>query len=250
MFFINYITKRKLSSKQKLNPSTLKNFQSKLILELIKAKLYLGLSLSSWNSKVKYGLEGIRNDFCVIDMRKTAEDLTLALGVVSKISRRKKVIVRKRRKKKLLSLKKSEILFVGFPETEQKNLKLLYKAKKHHYVNEEFWINGLLTNGSSFVTYRNNFLKNYSEQSEADKEIFFHHFEGILNLNRKPDLVFIYNHSKGIEIFKEANSLRIPVISFLNTSDDPTLVDYPVLGNFNYKDAGSLYYKLIKRFLK
>jgi ribosomal protein S2 len=44
--------------------------------------------------------------------------------------------------------------------------------------------------------------------------------------------------------------LRIPVISFLNTSDDPTLVDYPVLGNFNSKDAGSLYYKLIKRFLK
>ena len=126
----------------------------------------------------------------------------------------------------------------------------MYKVKKHHYVNEAFWINGLLTNGPSFVAYRNNFLKNYSKHNDIDKEIFFQHFEGILRMNKKPDLVFIYNHSKGIEIFKEAHSLRIPIISFLNTNDDPTLVDYPVLGNFDSKDAGALYYKLIKRFLK
>jgi len=114
MFFNNCITKRKFSSKQKLKIPTLKIFQSKLILELIKAKLYLGLPLSTWNSKVKYGIEGIRNNFCVIDIRKTAEDLTLALGVVSKISRQKKVIVRKRRKKKIIKFKKIRNSFRRF----------------------------------------------------------------------------------------------------------------------------------------
>ena len=252
MFYVNYnrILIRTFSSKQRSENLNAKNSYSKLVQELINAKIYLGSTVSDWNPKVKYGLMGIRTNFCIIDPRRTAVDLSLALALISKLTRKKKIKSRRYRKPVWKKFKKPRILFVGFPKSQQEICKALYKSKRHYYIEENYWVNGLLTNGGKFASYRNKFLKNYWKQEDKDKELFFQHFEGILDLNQKPDLVFIYNYSKGIDAFREANSLRIPVISFIDSSDNPELVGYSVLGNFNSKEAEELYLKLIKRFLK
>ena len=43
--------------------------------------------------------------------------------------------------------------------------------------------------------------------------------------------------------------MQIPVISFVNSSSNPSKIDYPVPGNFTSNNAGKLYYNLIKHSL-
>ena len=82
------------------------------------------------------------------------------------------------------------------------------------------------------------------------KKFFFQRFEGVLELNKKPDLILIYNHSNNVETFNEALELSIPVVSFLNTQNNSELVDYPIVGNFSSQKSGELFSSLVTRCLK
>ena len=213
--------------------------KSKLILDLMKNKTYLGPLKSNLNPNIRYGLIGVRNDFWVFDVMQIVADLSLVLKLISKVTKKRKN-------------RKGRILFVGFPESEHQSkfLKILYKSKKHYYVNNKSWTSGLLTNGISFTTYRNHFLQNLKTKSEKEKKSFFQKFEGVLNLNKKPDLILIYNHSKNLDAFNEAVLLKIPTISLVNGDSSIDKIDYPVLGNFNSLKNGELFYNLIRHCLK
>ena len=217
----------------KLKKRYKKKFDNVLLLDLIESKTYLGEPKFSWDPDIKHHLSGIRNNFCIIDTTKTMSDLKLALKLVSKLSK-----------------KSNKILFVGFPRGQVSFLKSFYKKQNHFYTKDSFWVDGFLTNGINFFSYKTNFLRNLKNKSEKDKTFFFQRFEGVLELNKKPDLIFIYNHSKNIEAFNEALHLSIPVVSFLSTENNSKLVDYPVVGNFNSQKGGKLFSSLITRCLK
>jgi len=85
---------------------------------------------------------------------------------------------------------------------------------------------------------------------KKEKIFFFEKFGGVLKLRKKPDLLVIYNHSKSLDALNEALKMKIPVISFVNSNDNPNGVSYPVPGNFNSVKAGVLYYNLLKIILK
>jgi small subunit ribosomal protein S2 len=56
-------------------------------------------------------------------------------------------------------------------------------------------------------------------------------YEGVVNLYRQPDALFIIGLNKEKTAFKEAKKSGIPVIAVCNTNCNPSLVDYVIPGN-------------------
>ena len=56
-------------------------------------------------------------------------------------------------------------------------------------------------------------------------------YEGVINLYRQPDALFIIGLNKEKTAFKEAKKVGIPVIADCNTNCNPALVDYVIPGN-------------------
>jgi len=56
-------------------------------------------------------------------------------------------------------------------------------------------------------------------------------YEGVINLYRQPDALFIIGLNKEKTAFKEAKKVGMPVIAVCNTNCNPALVDYVIPGN-------------------
>nr|CAG8476595.1 5886_t:CDS:2 [Entrophospora candida] len=56
-------------------------------------------------------------------------------------------------------------------------------------------------------------------------------YEGIVNLKKQPDCLFIIGLNKEKTAFKEAKKIGIPVIAVCNSNCNPQLVDYVIPGN-------------------
>lgn len=210
-----------------------KSIQNNFLLsDLIKSKIYLGLNKSTKDPAIFSYLLGIRHNFCIFDLNKIIKNLKRALKIILKINQSKKTI-----------------FFVGFPDCQKKKIINILNTKKHYHSSDESWVNGILTNGKDLFSYKNNFLKNLGLKKEKEKFFFYEKFGGLLNLNKKPDLIIIFDHSKNLDAFNEAFKMQIPVISFVNSSSNPSKIDYPVPGNFTSNNAGKLYYNLIKHSL-
>jgi small subunit ribosomal protein S2 len=113
------------------------------------------------------------------------------------------------------------------------------------YVNQR-WLGGLLTN---MVTVQKSIkrLKELAAMSTANdwegrpkKEIIrlererkhlMLNLEGIKDMNRLPDVVFVVDSSKEAIAVKEARKLGIPVVAVVDTNCDPDEVDHVIPGN-------------------
>lgn len=209
-----------------------KNKNQLLISNLITAKAYLGFNKSMWDPTIFPYLLGFRDQFCIFDLDQTTLTIKKSVKLISKVH-----------------YSNGNILFVGFPETEKHKLIKLCTLKNHSFISGESWVNGVLTNGQDLFFYKKTFLANFTLKNEKEKRFFYEKFGGILNLNKKPDLLVIYNHSKSLEALHEATKMNIPVISFINSSNNPEKVDYPITGNFMSKNGGKIYSNLIKHLL-
>jgi ribosomal protein S2 len=218
-----------------------------LLSELLRNKIYLGSNNIVRHPNAVGYLKGVRNKTYVFDVFQLVRDLQKALRVMYKVHS-VKFSLSKRGRMKVEPTKK--ILFVGFPENNENVLQNLCLNQKHFYVLNQEWVNGLLTNNESLSEYKRTFLKNLKAKTETEKRLFYQNFKGILKLHSLPDLVVIYNHSQNSHAFIEAKRMNIPVISFLNASDNPSVVDYPILGNFTSVIAGNFFCELIKGVLK
>jgi small subunit ribosomal protein S2 len=56
-------------------------------------------------------------------------------------------------------------------------------------------------------------------------------YEGVIDLNNKPDALFIIDLEQQQTALKEAKKMNIPVIAVCNTSSDPEPIDYVLPGN-------------------
>jgi small subunit ribosomal protein S2 len=199
---------------------------------LVKFKIYLGTSNKLWDPKMAQYLFGIRNGFCVFKLKKTLACLRKAMRIVSKIN-----------------FSKKKILFIGFPASEKSVLVPLFLYTGNSFTNDQFWFNGVLTNGKHFNICVNIFKEIALLKGKSDQLVFFNKFGGASFLKKTPNLVIIYNHSGSLEALKEASKMGIPIISFVNSDSSPEQSDYPIPGNFLLKSAGKFYSEIIKVFL-
>jgi small subunit ribosomal protein S2 len=113
------------------------------------------------------------------------------------------------------------------------------------FVNQR-WLGGLLTN---FTTIQRSLArlrdleametdgrydtlsKKEIAQLEKEKRKLQKNLEGIRNMSRLPDAVFVVDTRKEKIAVDEARKLKIPVIGVVDTNCDPDEVDYVIPGN-------------------
>ncbi len=196
--------------------------------ELLEAGVHFGHQTKSWNPKMKNYIFGQRNGIYIIDLQKTMRLFKDSLVFVEETIAQGK-----------------EILFVGTKKQAQDIIKDYAEKCEAHYVNQR-WLGGLLTN---FGVIRSSVEKliemdemkedgrwdllTKKEQSKMDKVFrkLTKNLGGIKTMTKLPGIMFVIDSTKEDIAILEAQRLKIPVISIVDTNGDPDGSDYPIPGN-------------------
>ena len=196
--------------------------------DLLEAGVHFGHQTKRWNPKMKAYIFGERNGIYIIDLAKTAklfrdaEQFTMNLAAEGRT-----------------------ILFVGTKRQAQDAVAEEAQRCGMFFVNQR-WLGGLLTN---FTTIQRSLSrlrdleametdgryetlsKKEISQIEKEKRKLQKNLEGIRNMSRLPDALFVVDTRKEKIAVDEARKLKIPVIGVVDTNCDPDEVDFVIPGN-------------------
>ncbi|WP_251212224.1 30S ribosomal protein S2 [Adlercreutzia murintestinalis] len=198
------------------------------IQSLLDAGAHFGHQTRRWNPKMKPYIFGSRGDIYIIDLKQTLVGLDRVYTYISELTR-----------------KGGTVLFVGTKKQAQESVADAANRCGMPYVNNR-WLGGMMTN---FATIRSRV--NYMEDLEAQdadgrmallpkKEQILKHKElaklqanlnGIRNMKRVPDAIFIIDTCREEIAVHEAHRLGVPVVGTLDTNCDPDDVDYGIPAN-------------------
>ena len=95
-----------------------------------------------------------------------------------------------------------KILFIGTPLKLDKQIKQLLKRKKHSFIPESIWMNGVITNSKSSFKH---LLKRHSFTNDATSEFLF-------DLKNRINLIVILNENFNQVALKESSLKRVLTI--------------------------------------
>jgi len=75
----------------------------------------------------------------------------------------------------------------------------------------------------------------YKMKEEAKKLSGF--FDGLCGMKRVPDALFVIDPETHKTAVREAKKLNIPVIAIMDTNDDPSFVDVPIIANDHSRES-------------
>ena len=196
--------------------------------ELLEAGVHFGHQTKRWNPKMKAYIFGERNGIYIIDLAKTAKLFREAEQFTTN-----------------LAADGRTVLFVGTKRQAQDAVAEEAQRCGMFFVNQR-WLGGLLTN---FATIQRSLgrlrdleametdgryetlSKKEISQLEKEKRKLQKNLEGIRNMSRLPDALFVVDTRKEKIAVDEARKLKIPVIGVVDTNCDPDEVDYVIPGN-------------------
>lgn len=198
------------------------------IQSLLDAGAHFGHQTRRWNPKMKPYIFGSRGDIYILDLKQTLVGLDQAYTYVSDLARRG-----------------GTILFVGTKKQAQESVAEAANRCGMPYVNSR-WLGGMMTN---FVTIRSRVARMEElEAMEVDgrmeklpkkEQILLRkelaklqtNLNGIRNLKRTPDAIFVIDTNREQNAINEAHRLGIPVVGTLDTNCNPDDVDYGIPAN-------------------
>lgn len=196
--------------------------------EMSQAGVNFGHRVSKLHPKMKQYVSGIKNNVHLFDLEKTSKELQIAMNFISKNVAEGKSLVFIGTKIQLKSIVQKTAEDCGLP-----------------YVTER-WLGGTFTNFDTIkkrVEYFKDLeskrasggLDKYTkkERLDFDKEIKIlkTKFEGIRNMAKLPDLVFIAGIDRDITAAREAKKKGIKIVAIVDTNVNPDIVDYPIPAN-------------------
>ncbi len=198
------------------------------LLELLEAGVHFGHQTSKRYPKTKPYIFGIRNGIHIINLEKTVEKLKEALDFIKEVSK-----------------KNGTILFLGTKKQAKDIIKKSAQEVNMPYITER-WLGGTFTNLSTIVKNVKKMkkmeeekekgeFKKYTkkEQLKFEKEIekLKKLFEGLRELNKLPEAIFIVGINEEETAEKEAVKKKVPIISIIDTNSKPQNVAYPIPAN-------------------
>lgn len=196
--------------------------------EMMEKGLHFGHRVSKLHPKMKPYVSGIKNGVHIIDLEKTAKELEKALKFVSSLVADGK-----------------NIIFVGTKIQTRNLLKAAAEECEIPYVIER-WLGGTFTNFAT-ISKRVDYFKDLEqkratgefekytkkERLKLDRELesLRIKFEGIKNMTKLPDAVFLLDLRKDITCVREAKRKGIKIIAIADTNVDPNLADYLIPAN-------------------
>ena len=196
--------------------------------DLLEAGVHFGHQTKRWNPKMKEYIFGERNGIYIINLNKTVKKFREAEEFVTN-----------------LAADGRTVLFVGTKRQAQDVISEEAQRCGMYFINQR-WLGGLLTN---FTTIQRSLgrlrdleamvtdgrydtlSKKEIARAEKEKRKLLKNLEGIRQMSRLPDAVFVVDTRKEKIAVDEARKLKIPVIGVVDTNCDPDEVDYVVPGN-------------------
>ena len=196
--------------------------------DLLEAGVHFGHQTKRWNPKMKPFIFGQRNGIYIIDLGRTAklykEAAQFATDVVTK---------------------GGTILFVGTKRQAQDAIAEEATRCGMFFVNQR-WLGGLLTNFSTIQRSLSRLReieamatdgrfdtlsKKEIARLEKERRKLAKNLDGIRNMGRLPDVLFVVDTKNEQIAVDEARKLKIPVIGVVDTNCDPDEVHYVIPGN-------------------
>jgi small subunit ribosomal protein S2 len=196
--------------------------------DLLEAGVHFGHQTKRWNPKMKPYIFGERSGIYILDLGKTVRMFKTAEDFVRQLAAEGKTV-----------------LFVGTKRQAQDVIAEEATRSGMYYVNER-WLGGLLTNFTTIqrsiarlrdleamaTDGRYEFMpKKEIARAEKEKRKLLKNLEGIRNMSRLPDALFVVDTRKEKIAVDEARKLKIPVIGIVDTNCDPDEVDFAIPGN-------------------
>lgn len=196
--------------------------------ELLEAGVHYGHQTKRWNPKMKDFILEERNSIYIINLALTVDQLAAAANYLGDVVKGG-----------------GKILFVGTKKQAQEAVKEAAEATGQFWVNQR-WLGGTLTNLQTIrrsVARLREFQEmektpafarmNKAEASALRREAAKLHrnLEGVLNMDKLPDAIFIIDTNREQIAVTEAARLKIPVVAIVDTNCDPEKIEYPIAGN-------------------
>jgi small subunit ribosomal protein S2 len=196
--------------------------------ELLESGVHFGHQTRRWNPKMKRYIYHERNGIYIIDLHQTLRLLEDAFRFVREIAARG-----------------NTVLFVGTKRQAEEAISQAAIKCECPYVNRR-WLGGMMTN---FTTMRERikYMENLKDARDNDEwsrlskkeglnlsrelEKLETNLGGIRTMTKMPGAVFIIDLKREHLAAAEANKLKIPVVSIVDTNCDPDQVDYVIPGN-------------------
>nr|BBC77437.1 ribosomal protein S2 [Nitzschia sp. PL3-2] len=200
----------------------------KNFLHFLKTKMYLGYPSRFWNPKMISFMYSKNKNYYIIDFYKFVLYLNKTIQYLKKITKKKK-----------------KVLFVGTSKKLKNFIAAEAKRSDSYFVNYR-WLGGLLTNWPTiksqidYLNYLENLEKNRSYENLTKKEIYIQRkkliqlrrdFEGLKKMTKLPDVAIILDQKTDMTAILECKKLNIPIISILDSNDNPDLIDFPLPAN-------------------
>jgi small subunit ribosomal protein S2 len=176
--------------------------------DLLEAGVHFGHQTKRWNPKMKEYIFGERNGIYIINLNKTVKKFRDAEEFITN-----------------LAADGRTLLFVGTKRQAQDVIAEEAQRCGMYFINQR-WLGGLLTDGRY-----DTLTKKEQARNEKEKRKLLKNLEGIRQMSRLPDAVFVVDTRKEKIAVDEARKLKIPVIGVVDTNCDPDEVDYVVPGN-------------------
>lgn len=195
---------------------------------MLKAGMHFGHRTNRWHPKMKQYIFASKNGIYILDLNKSREKLGEALDYMAQLVSEGK-----------------NILFVGTKPQVKEPLKKMAEATGMPYIVGK-WLGGYLTN---FAIVKRSVkklldltekkaagkLEKYTkkEQLNFDREIkkLDMRLGGLVNLNKLPDAMFIWDIKEEATAVAEARKRNIPLIAICDSNVNPELVNYPIPSN-------------------
>ena len=210
--------------------------------EMLKAGMHFGHKTSKWHPKMEPFIFGAKNGIHIINLAKSQKMLEEALAYISKLAEEQKII-----------------LFVGTKNQVKKPLKEMAKENNMAYVSER-WLGGTLTNFPIIRQLIKKYkdlnekmqagkLERYTKKERLEFEREIERLEkrvgGMVNMNKIPDAVFIWDIKKEKTALTESLKKNVPIIAICDTNVNPAGIKYVIPSNDDATKAIKLLVGLI-----
>ena len=196
--------------------------------DMQEAGLHLGHKTSKLNPKTNEFVLGIKNTVHVFDLEQTAKYLQKAIKFIEELGKEKKIIMFVSTKPPLKRLVKEVAIELKMPFVVERwlggtftNFEVISKRAKYFKKLEEEKESG------AFEKY----TKKERVKKEKDLQSMGLKFEGLKNLDKMPNAVFIADIVKDKLALKEAFENKVEAIAIVDSNAEPTLVDFPIPAN-------------------
>jgi small subunit ribosomal protein S2 len=196
------------------------------LLELLKSGAHFGHKTSRWNPKMKSFIYTVRNDIHILDLEKTRKALLKAADFAGSVAQSGGTILFIGTKRQARNIIKKQAEIAGMPFVNVRwlggtftNFKTIQKTVRKLEKLQELKASGEL---DSRYTKKERLLV------EREIEKLEKLFEGVKDVKRIPQAVFIADINYDDIALAEARKMKVPIIAIVDTNSNPEGVDYAI----------------------